>query len=291
MPTLEGLERRLSAIGSILGIVRTMKALAAVNMPAADRAAASAADFHASVLDGLAATLRALPATARNLYGPRPSARIVIAFGTDHGLCGGFNETLARTLAAEGDCPRIFAVGGRLANAVEREGLTAERVFRAAAASEGLRSLASDAILAIDEAAARMPVAVDLVYQDRAVRGGTTIERAPLLPFDPPFLEALAGRQWPGGRLPMLLAPPERTFKALTRQHLAISLFRAGAKSLAAEHATRLALMTHAEKELETRREEVEAAHRRLRQTRITDELIDVISGSEAIRADPAASR
>ncbi|MEM7528208.1 MAG: F0F1 ATP synthase subunit gamma [Pseudomonadota bacterium] len=285
MPTLERLARQTAAIQSILGIVRTMKALAAVNIPAAERAAESASAFHQTVLDGLSVARRALPkAEARPPTRDAPP-RIAIAFGTDHGLCGGFNEAVAQTVIGIAGHARVFAVGGRIAGAVERGGRPVDRIFRAAAASDGLRGLAAELILALDAASQTAAPHVDLIHQTRTPGGKTAVERARLLPLGDAFFADLARRPWPGPRLPMLPADASPIFRSLTRQHLAISLYRAGALSIAAEHTTRLALMSHAEKELDRRHEEVAGAHRRLRQVHITDELLDIVSGFDAIGA------
>jgi F-type H+-transporting ATPase subunit gamma len=66
------------------------------------------------------------------------------------------------------------------------------------------------------------------------------------------------------------------------RQHYFVVLFRACAESLAAEHGSRLAAMQAAEKNVDERLEEVTGRFRRVRQERITSELLDVVSGFEA---------
>lgn len=290
MPTLERLARQTAATESIFGIVRTMKALAAVNIPAAERAADSASAFHETVLDGLAVALRAMPKAEGAIPALPRSPGIVIAFGTDHGLCGGFNETVARAVCDTTPAPRILAVGGRLAGALEREGVAVERTLRSAAASDGLRALAEELILTLDAVPGSATAGVGLIHHRRTSGGATALRHDRLLPLDADFLTALAGRPWPGPRRPMVPVSAPAIFRVLARQHLAISLYRSGAQSLAAEHTTRLALMSHAERELDRRRDDLGAAHRRLRQAHITDELLDIVSGFEAIGAAPATT-
>ena len=55
------------------------------------------------------------------------------------------------------------------------------------------------------------------------------------------------------------------------------------AEALASEHATRLAAMQSAERNIEERREDLTAAYRRKRQEKITRELMDVVAGYEAV--------
>jgi len=78
---------------------------------------------------------------------------------------------------------------------------------------------------------------------------------------------------------------PSALLAALVRQHLFISLFRAGAESAASEHATRLAAMQAAERNIDDHLDEMNGAYRQRRQALITEELLDVVAGFEALTA------
>ena len=71
--------------------------------------------------------------------------------------------------------------------------------------------------------------------------------------------------------------------RALVREYLFISLFRACAESLASENASRLAAMQRADKNINDLLEELNATSHRLRQSGIDEELFDVVSGFEAL--------
>ena len=83
--------------------------------------------------------------------------------------------------------------------------------------------------------------------------------------------------------------PPEvigggiTTLRALVREYLFVSLFRASAESLASENASRLAAMERAEKNISDSLESLQGAFHRVRQGGIDEELFDVVSGSEAL--------
>ena len=76
----------------------------------------------------------------------------------------------------------------------------------------------------------------------------------------------------------------------LVRQYLFVSLFRAMAESLAGENASRIASMQAAEKNIQERLAELSTAYNQRRQTAITEELLDVVTGFEALMTDPAQS-
>ena len=78
--------------------------------------------------------------------------------------------------------------------------------------------------------------------------------------------------------------PAERLLSHLVRQYLFVSLFRACAESLASENASRIAAMQAAEKNIEERLDEFQDAFNKMRQSAITEELLDIVAGFEALR-------
>ena len=74
--------------------------------------------------------------------------------------------------------------------------------------------------------------------------------------------------------------------RALIREYLFISLFRACAESLASENASRLAAMQRAEKNINELLEGLNRTFHRLRQSGIDEELFDVVSGFEALSGE-----
>jgi F-type H+-transporting ATPase subunit gamma len=77
--------------------------------------------------------------------------------------------------------------------------------------------------------------------------------------------------------------------RALIREYLFVSLFRACAESLASENASRLAAMQRADKNISELLEDLTRTFHRLRQDRIDEELFDVISGFEVLSSLVAA--
>ena len=76
----------------------------------------------------------------------------------------------------------------------------------------------------------------------------------------------------------------DQTLRAMVREYLFVSLFRACAESLASENASRLAAMQRAEKNINELHSSLMQRFHRLRQSGIDAELFDVISGFGAIK-------
>ncbi len=103
-----------------------------------------------------------------------------------------------------------------------------------------------------------------------------------LLPLDDIWRRERADLSWPTGNLPEVLGGAA-TLRALLREYLFVSLFRACAESLASENASRLAAMQRADKNIDELLEDLNGTFHRLRQSGIDEELFDVISGFEAL--------
>ncbi|HIK43350.1 MAG TPA: F0F1 ATP synthase subunit gamma [Leptolyngbyaceae cyanobacterium M65_K2018_010] len=104
-----------------------------------------------------------------------------------------------------------------------------------------------------------------------------------ILPLDRTWLADLEQRPWQSSALPLVSMAWEPLFSAVIRQYLLISLYRATVESLASENAARLTSMQAAEKNIEDRLAELNAEYRQQRQNAITGELLDIVSGFEAL--------
>ena len=104
-----------------------------------------------------------------------------------------------------------------------------------------------------------------------------------LLPLDENWRRTIAERPWPTGNLPEIMGSATETLRALIREYLFISLFRACAESLSSENASRLAAMQRADKNIGELLDDLNGTFHRLRQSGIDEELFDVIAGFEEL--------
>lgn len=291
MDTLEALGRRIATTEDLRSIVRTMKSLSAVSIRQYDQAVSALRAYAQAIEAGFQAVLRRERPPLPEVREPG-GATIAIVFGSDHGLCGRFNREIAgftgqelarRRIARAGT---VFLVAGaRAAAELEAAGETVARTYPLPGTVNGLTATAEAMLLEVD---ARHPARVLVLHNMRAERSAAEPRAVQLLPLDRGWLRRLGARRWPSRALPAYTMQSPALFAALVRQHLFIGVFRAGAESAASEHAMRLGAMQAAERSIEERLSEMSAAYRRIRQAAITDELMDVVAGYEALAgADP----
>jgi F-type H+-transporting ATPase subunit gamma len=102
------------------------------------------------------------------------------------------------------------------------------------------------------------------------------------------WLRGLRREAWPSRQLPAYTLRWERLLASLVRELLHMGLYRAAAESMASENASRLQSMQAAERNIEDKLADLEQQFRVQRQHQITEELLDIVSGFEALASEGA---
>jgi F-type H+-transporting ATPase subunit gamma len=286
--TLETLGRRTTSMRGIRSVVHTMKTLSVINSAPYEQAAKAIEAYHGTVLEGLHAFLTAFgPLEPRSTEHAR---HVLIVFGSDHGLCGNYNEALAAHLADKTDtdaAPMVLCVGAQMADALADQHITVDETLFPAASVDGIGRLANlltQRLETIRKQDLTRELAVSLAYVAQEGPAGQGPNLTSLLPINPDLLAKLSAKPWDSRSRPSYTMPADDLFMALVRSHLFATLFRAIAEALMTENAARLALMQQAERSVDDRLDELGAETRSVRQNEITTELLDVIIGFEALK-------
>ena len=287
--TLESLSRQNDTLTSIRGIVGTMKTLSALNAAPYEQAARSIEAYHQTVLKGFAAF--AHRAGEITLHAEQQAdEHWVVVFGSDHGLCGNYNEAVAEVVREHCQAqalrkPHLLAIGAKLHDALVDQDLAPEVLLLPPASAEGIGRLAGEIVTRLDaigQGQSLHRLAVTLAFTQRGEQGQREPVMLRLLPLEPRLLQP--DKRWQSRSLPDYRMAPGPLLAALVRNHLFASVFRASAEAMVTENAARLALMQQAEQSVDERREAVQGELRSVRQTEITDELMDIIMGFEALK-------
>ena len=292
METLEELRSRIDSADGLLSVVRTMKGLAAVNIRQYERASASMADYFRTVELGLQVLLRDRPADVRLRSADATDGRCVaVVFGSDQGMVGQFNSEIASHALAELDRLEIgpdrvlLAVGQRLGGDLEGAGHDVADTFSLPSSVAGIPPAVQEALLILQECRQTQDVERVILFHHRPLSAASYEPVTwQILPLDTEWLAELESREWPTKQLPTFPADWSKLLSSMVRQVLLVSLFRAFSASLAAENASRLASMQAAEKNIDERLEKLNGHFHLRRQTAITAELLDVMSGFEALQ-------
>lgn len=294
METMESLKRRVHTAEDLHSLVRTMKALAAVNIRQLEHAVESLSDYKRTVELGLRIVLRQRGhSTVMSRTAPQQTLGTIV-FGSDQGMCGQLNDQIVATALDHinrfpiPSSNRVtLAVGVRAATRLEDAGERLEATLPVASSPSGITPLVQDMLLHVDHWYTERRIGrVVVFYCEHLSRAAYRQRRLELLPIDRGWLEQLQQKKWPTHMLPTFTMDADRLFSALVRQYLFVSLFRACAESLASENASRLAAMRGAERNIGERISELTGEFHQTRQMAITEELLDIAAGFEALGAD-----
>jgi F-type H+-transporting ATPase subunit gamma len=215
----------------------------------------------------------------------------VVVFGSDQGLVGQFNDVVAdyavKTLATLPAKPEVWAVGERVHTRLSDAGLPLIGLFAVPNSVNAITPLVGQILVESDMRYNQGEVNELHLFYNHPMSGAVYIPVSQrLLPLDENWRRKLVELPWPTVNLPEIMGGGTVTLRALIREYLFISLFRACAESLASENASRLAAMQRADKNIEELLEDLNGTYHRLRQSGIDEELFDVISGFEALSVE-----
>lgn len=285
------LRRKINRAGDLQSVVRTMKTLAASSIGQYEKSVSALADYYRTVELGLGVCFREhvpVTVTAEQKGHKNAGAIGAVVFGSDQGLVGQFNEIVAdyavKKLAALPGKPQVWAIGDRVHARLEDEDLSLMGLFTVPNSVKAITPLVGQILIESEKLQSKGKFTELYLFYNQP-KSKTVYEPVSqrLLPLDEIWLRELAKLSWPTGNLPEIIGDSTTTLRALIREYLFVSLFRACAYSLASENASRLAAMQRADKNIDELLENLSGTFYRLRQSGIDEELFEVVSGFEAM--------
>jgi len=291
MKTLEELRRRIGSVEDMQSVVSTMKSLAAARIRQFETAADATRAYSYTVNLALQILMRdQKPPTKKRQH--RTGERMgLVLLGSDQGFCGRFNESVAQAAIQFSPVsdnptvtPHVLVVGSRLNQLIVTSDLTISRTLHVPSSVSDITSVIQEVIPQIERWQREFEIPrVELFYNQRRSAATYELKQLQLMPLSRDFMDQLGKQDWPSRSLPIYHLPWRDLFTLVVRQYLFLQLFRACAESLASENASRIAAMQQAEKNIDQRLNELSSQFNQNRQRAITEELLDIISGFEAV--------
>ncbi|MDZ7700428.1 MAG: F0F1 ATP synthase subunit gamma [Deltaproteobacteria bacterium] len=179
---------------------------------------------------------------------------------------------------------RVLAVGRRAAARLDEGDQLVEETLSTPGSIKGVTPAVQGLLTRIEGWNREGSVDQVVLYHSKPLSGARYEPRTVhLLPVDRYWLEEIRKTPWPTRALPLFTMDWDPLFSALIRQYLFVMLFRAFSESLASENASRLASMQGAERNIRDQLDELIMQYQQQRQMEITEELLDILSGFEAL--------
>jgi F-type H+-transporting ATPase subunit gamma len=289
MATLREVRSRISGVKKTQKITKAMKMVAAAKMRRAQSAVLAARPYANKLQELLGHLVSQVPEGAGPLLTAREVRRLALVVLTaDRGLCGSFNANILKAALLHlernysgwnGDGRvTIICVGKKGADFFGKKhftvgakhiGVTATLVF---ATAQGIARGIVEAYLAGEYDR------VELIYNEFKSVSQQRIVVSRFLPF-----EAEIGSAPPA--VDYIYEPSkEQILEAIVPKHLNFALWRALLESNAAEQGARMAAMENATENANEMVRSLQLQYNKARQASITKELLEVVSGAEALR-------
>jgi F-type H+-transporting ATPase subunit gamma len=298
MPSLKDFRNRIASVKSTRKITSAMKMVAASKLRRAQTQAEASrpyAERMASMLSRLVANTTVNSNSPVLLAGTGKSdVHLLVVVTSDRGLCGGFNAFInrlarnkIRELTEAGKTVKIVCVGRKGRDVLKRE--HASRIIHAFEGLGRKRLAFTDALQVsqyVLDLAERREFDVCTVLYNRfksVIKQDPTAQQ--LIPF--PVEEVKGGQKQDAaadGKTVYEFEPEEQDIlAALLPRNLSVQIFRALLDSAAGEQAARMTAMDNATRNAGDMISKLTLRYNRARQAYITKELIEIISGAEAV--------
>jgi F-type H+-transporting ATPase subunit gamma len=296
--TIEDLKHKITTASDLQSVVKTMKALAAVSVHQYEKAVESLREYDRTLEMGLQILLKKRSRSAEPLprspllLSPVPkidSPKGIVVFGSDWGMCGQFNEKIAnyvieQSLSSNQKNPLILTIGSRIDNRLAVLGYQSEACFNLPSSVGGITAVVQEMVSILEKWRSEDRVQqIDLIYNQIATGAAYYPKKLQIFPLNREWLQSLQQKPWTSRSLPTFTMTEEGLVAALFRQYFFVTLYRACAESLKSENTSRLTAMQMAEKNIQESLNELKLEFNQQRQTTITEELLDIVAGFEAL--------
>ncbi|MBC05150.1 F0F1 ATP synthase subunit gamma [Thalassospira sp.] len=296
MASLKDLRSRIASVKSTRKITSAMKMVAASKLRRAQDAAEAArpyAERMGTMLGRLATAVGSNEGAPKLLAGTgKDDVHLLVVFTADRGLCGGFNASIVKAarlkaiaLKGEGKTVKIICVGRKGSDALKRE--FGDNIVARYTGIEGKKGIdfssateVADKVLALyDEG----EFDVCTIFYNKFVSAISQVATAQqLIPFAG---EDVDGEEEATGSSAVYdYEPSEEAILAdLLPRNVGVQIFGAMLESSASEHGARMSAMDNATRNAGDMIDRLSIQYNRSRQAQITNELIEIISGAEAL--------
>ncbi|HXQ51469.1 MAG TPA: F0F1 ATP synthase subunit gamma [Stellaceae bacterium] len=293
MPSLKDLRLRIRSVRSTQKITSAMKMVAASRLRRAQEQAEAARPYAMRMermLGSLATSLRGRANVSPLLAGTgQDRAHLIVVACSDRGLAGGFNATILREarrtireLQGAGKEVKLLTIGRKGRDSLRRD---YARLILESLTDVGRPRLTFDAA---QDLAARIIArfaagefdAATIIYNRFRSAMTQVVTRQQIVPFSPP--QAPAASEAASGVYEF--EPDEADIlRDLLPRALAVQVFGALLENAASEQGARMTAMDNATRNAGEMIDRLNMTYNRTRQATITKELIEIISGAEAL--------
>jgi F-type H+-transporting ATPase subunit gamma len=284
MPTPRDIRKRIRAVVSTSQITKAMQMVAAARLRKAQQMVEQSRPYSEKMRLILEQISSASAEVEHPFFQQREvKTRVLVVFTSDRGMCGSFNTNVVRQAIRMLKEPgaeniKLVLVGKKGEDFFRRQSWPILKVYKGLQGRMNLEVVRDLTDYLINLFVSGEADHVQMLYTRFKSMVSYKLGVADFLPINPPKSDKIVTRQY------IFEPDPKQIFGALMPAYALTIIQMALADSLASEHGTRMIAMSLATRNAEEMVDTLTLQYNKARQGAITKELLEVVSGSEALR-------
>jgi F-type H+-transporting ATPase subunit gamma len=293
MPNLKEVRIRIASVKSTQQITSAMKMVAASKLRKAQNAILKMRPYAAKLKDILQNLSASLDSGDANVYTQQriPEKILLVVITSNRGLCGAFNTNILRTASLRiqnefssqnlAGNVSVLTIGRKASEYFNKRGYTVISSHDSVFDNLTYENVSAIATGVMDAFAAKQFDRVEIVYNQFKNAAVQTISVEQFLPVEPPAQSEIVTKTNTDF---IFLPSKEEIVTELIPKSLRIQFYKAVLDSNASEHGARMTAMHQATENAGDLIKELNLAYNKARQAAITKEILEIVSGAEALK-------
>ncbi len=287
MAGLRDIKRRIVSVKSTRQITKAMKMVAAAKLRKAQEAVAASRPYAAKMAEVIGALGAVSQEASHPLLLKREEKNILIlVFSSDKGLCGAFNANVFKAVhnlirENEGKGVYVSVIGKKGRDFWKRRNVIMEKAYVDYTRDINYQFAQKIAKEVIETFSLEKVDKIFMVYnkfRSAAVQDPTAVQLLPV--------EAAGGKKEDATDGDILFEPSmQAVLSAIVEKYVEVQIFQALIESWASENGSKLVAMDNATRNAGDMITALTLQYNRARQAAITKELIEIVSGADALKS------
>jgi len=293
MPNLKEVRIRIASVKSTQQITSAMKMVAASKLRRAQNAILKMRPYAAKLKDILQNLSASLDSGDANMYSQQRNIEkvLLVVITSNRGLCGAFNTNILRTATQrmQTEYPKQLQTGNISVMTIGRKATEyfAKRQFKVISSHDSIfdnltyENVSVIASMAMASFAKKEFDRVDIVYNQFKNAAVQRVVVEQFLPIETPAENSVVSKS---NNDFIFLPSKEEIVEELIPKSLKIQFYKSILDSYASEHGARMTAMHQATDNAGDLIKELNLAYNKARQAAITKEILEIVSGAEALK-------
>jgi F-type H+-transporting ATPase subunit gamma len=283
MATLRDIKKRIRAVVNTKQITKAMEMVAAARLRRAQMLVEQSRPYSEKMRLILEQISSAATEFRHSFFEKREvKSRILVVMASDRGLCGSYNTNILRRaseIIRESEIkPRLVIVGKKAREYFKRRDVEILKVWEGMGGKMDYEVARDLTNWLIDQWEAKEVDQIEMLYTSFLSISSFRVSVSTFLPIEPPQTDETTSRDY------IFEPDPQYIYDTLMPAYARTVVQMALADAIASEHGMRMVAMSLATKNAEEMIDTLTLSYNKARQAAITSELLEIVSGAEALK-------